>query len=382
MTDSEDTNVRGAGLSRRKLLYGVAAVGAAAGSGSGVAAFLTDEERTRSTFAAGTLDLDVDVQRPEAWSDGSYTGSIGVHESKTAEFDLSIDTNPAYVWLLTPCPTCEPIESNLDVRLELTSPSAGTVVLFEGSFRSFREQFSSGGPLSTDALPSDEIWTASFTWTLLAPTDSDIEFGFSFRAVQARHLGNPLDYEFDRPDCDDCPEEPDPECGKDISFAAFCSDEQIDEDDLSFALKRCGDTDRYATLEVTEIPDHVDEVLLKYATNLDVFEYDGESTPFTVTTGGRSEDLTFVDTYEQQGGEYPESGDPPRRNSDPCPGSYWVKVDADGGVETGSPSSSNSGDPPGNADKEPGKPDKNPPGQQSLSGSDRALPSRNSEVER
>ena len=333
----------GFGLSRRQLLYAVAATGAAAGSGSGVAAMLTDTERVSSQFTVGTLDLDVDVRSPSSWQHGAYTGSLGINESETAVFELSVDSNPAYVWLVSPCPTCEPIESKLDVRLDLTVPGADTVTLFDGTLGAFRAAYGSGALLSTQALASDgETWTVSFTWTLTEPVaDTDVAFGFEFRAVQQRHLGNPRTYDLGLPACAPC--EDTGECGKDISYVAFCSGEPIDPADVAFARQLCGDTDRYATLEVTALPAHVDHVLLKYGTNLDVFAYDGEATPFRITTGGGQSDLVLAATYEQDGNEYPESGTPPRSNSDPCPGTYSLKhefQDPDDGDDHGQSGSS------------------------------------------
>jgi len=315
----------GFGLSRRQLLYAVAATGAAAGSGSGVAAMLTDTERVGSQFTVGTLDLDVDVRSPSSWQHGAYTGSLGINESETAVFELSVDSNPAYVWLVAPCQSCEPIESKLDVRLDLTIPGADTVTLFDGTLGAFRAAYGSGALLSTQALASDgETWTVTFTWTLTEPVaDTDVAFGFEFRAVQQRHLGDPRAYDLGLPACAPCDETGD--CGKDISYVAFCSDEPIDPADVTFARHLCGDTDRYATLEVTALPAHVDRVLLKHGTTLDVFAYDGEAMPFGITTGGGQSDLVLVATYGQDGNEYPGSGTPPRSNSDPCPGTYSHK---------------------------------------------------------
>ncbi|WP_049984806.1 signal peptidase I [Halobellus rufus] len=337
MREPQSDSPSGRRLSRRGVLYGVVAAGAAATSGSGVAAFLTDEERVSASFTSGTLDLDVDVLRPTAWQDGPYTASIGVNETETAEFELSVDSNPAYVWLLTPCPTCEPIEPNLDVRVELDRPEGDPSVLFDGTLGSFRDEFATGGLLSPEALPAEESWTVTVSWTPRTPVDDDVAFDFEFRAVQARNLDAPAEFGFDRSECEGCQSDSPTECGEDISFVAFCGEDPIDEADVEFETRECGDSGRTATMDVTEIPDHVDEVLLKYATNLDVFAYDGESTPFSVTTGGHSDDLSLVATYDQQDGEYPESGDPPRRNSDPCPGKHWLKWEADGGVETGQP---------------------------------------------
>ncbi|WP_158599366.1 twin-arginine translocation signal domain-containing protein [Halobellus sp. Atlit-38R] len=318
------------GLSRRKLLYGLAATGAAAGSGSGVAAMLTDTETTKAQFTTGSFDLDVDVLSPAEWQNDSYTASLGLYQPETASFELAVDDNPAYVWLVAPCPTCTPTEEKIDVRVELADHDGSTTVLFEGSLREFRAAYGSGGALSTEALPDgDETWTVSFSWELTEVVDGDVgvDFGFEFRAVQERYLDDPMAYDLGLPECDGCDDGGDENvaCGKGISFAAFCSEKSVTQSDVEFTRRTCGDTDRAATLEVTTIPSHVDHVLLKHGTKLDVFAYDGESTPFSINSGGENSDLTLVATYEQDGSEFPESGDPPRATNDPCPDKYWVK---------------------------------------------------------
>ncbi|RLM53637.1 hypothetical protein DVK02_12350 [Halobellus sp. Atlit-31R] len=322
----------GVGISRRQLLYAVAATGAAAGSGSGVAAMFTDAEAVDARLTAGTLDLDVGVRSPAAWQNGSYTGSVAINEPETAVFELSVADNPAYVWLVAPCPTCEPVESSLDVSLELTTPKTGTRTLFDGTLGAFRETYSSGSLLSTHALSGgDETWTVSFTWTLTEPVaDTDVAFGFEFRAVQRRHLGDPRAFDLGLPACDPCEWTQHGDCERAISYVAFCGEQAVDGDDVEFTLRPCGDTGESVTLDVTAIPDHVDRVLLKYATSLDVFVYDGEPTPFSVTRGGANSDLTLEATYAQRRNEYPGSGDPPRSNGVPCPGAYSIKFDDDG----------------------------------------------------
>jgi hypothetical protein len=329
------------GLSRRRMLYGLAATGAAAASGSGVAAVLADTERVDGRFAAGTLDLDVEVRSPARWKDSEYTTSLGVHDSQTATFDLTVDGNPAYVWLLTPCPTCRTVEEKLQVSIELTAgEGADPDSVFSGTLRSLQETSDSGWLLSTSALADGETWTVSFTWTLLEalPGVADLDFGFEFRAVQERNLDDPTSYDLDvdTGDCGGCGDREDPECGKEISYVAFCggeSDETIAADDIEFAHEVCGDTGDFATLSITKLPSTVGRVLLKYGTNLDVFAYDGEDTPIRLTTGWEESDLRLVDTYTQDKDAYPESGDPPRTNSDPCAGGEGLKFEFDDGSE-------------------------------------------------
>lgn len=335
------------GLSRRTLLYGLAATGAAAGSGSGVAAMLTDTESAGTSLAAGELDLD--VRSPAGLQGEGSADSLALYEPTTTEFELSVADNPAYVWLVAGCPTCEPIESKLDARLELTRGGAETTTLFEGTLRALRETYGAGALLSTEALAgSGETWTVSFTWELVEVVDGAVDVGvdLGFRAVQARHLGDPRAHDLGLPACGDCDDDDpgDGACGEEISFVAFCSETPIDASDIAFTRQTCGDTDRLATLRLTEIPTEVDHVLLKYATNLDVFVYEGEATPFSITTGGSNSDLVLEGTYTQDGNEFPGSGTPPRSTSDPCPDGYWAKYNFDDtSWESGEPAADTSG---------------------------------------
>jgi hypothetical protein len=277
------------------------------------------------------------VLSPPAWQNDSYTASLGLHHPETASFELAVDDTPAYVWLVAPCPRCAPIEEKIDVTVELTDHAGSSTALFEGSLREFRVAYGSGGALSTETLPGgDETWTVSFTWELTEVVDGDVgvEFGFEFRAIQGRYLDDPVAYDLGLPACDDCDDGTDDgggdgddtvACGKAISFAAFCSEKPVTQSDVEFTRRTCGDTDRAATLDVTTIPPHVEHVLLKYGTKLDVFAYDGEPTPFSINSGGGDSDLTLTATYEQDGSEFPESSEPPRSTNNPCPGKHWVK---------------------------------------------------------
>mgnify|MGYP006285874989 CR=1 FL=1 len=343
MRDSVDPRDGPDGLSRRTVLYAAAAIGATAASGNGVAALLTDTERVRSRLRAGTLDLDVAVRSPRSWRNGSYAGELVLHEARTAEFELSVDTNPAFVWLVSPCPTCDDVEPTIAVELSLTRPGSGTTTLFTGTLDAFRETYGRGGLLSTRALAGGtETWTVTFTWMLLEPLPDgasgrrrgrggaapDVGFEFEFRAVQERHLGDPELFDLGLPACADCGPET---CGESISFVAFCGDEAFAEADVAFTRETCGGED--ATLDVTAVPSGVDTIVLKYATYMDVFRYDGEATPFRVTTGGGDSDLALIATHEKErrGNGYTAAGQPTRFPNEPCPGDYWVKFEAFGG---------------------------------------------------
>ncbi|MFB6252836.1 MAG: hypothetical protein ABEI27_14335, partial [Halobellus sp.] len=263
MSDPAGSRDGPSGLSRRSILYAAAATGAAAASGSGVAALLTDTERVQTRLSAGTLDLDVSVLRPPSWTDGTSTGKLVLHEEQTATFELSVDTNPAFVWLVSPCSTCDDVESKIEAELEPTRPGAGTTTLFSGTLDAFREVYGRGGLLSTQALAGGtETWMVTFTWLLLEPLEDGVgdefSFEFEFRAIQERHLGDPEQFDLGLPACPDC----ESECGTSISFVAFCGDGSFEKAALSFETIECGGN--YPTLKLMEIPSGVDTVVLKY----------------------------------------------------------------------------------------------------------------------
>jgi hypothetical protein len=302
----------------------MATVGAAASTGSGAAAVMTDSERLGSSLTAGMLDLDSSPSWGNTNStDDSAPGSISGNEGREA-VTLSVSGNPSYLWFRTQCKTCEPVEETLLVRFGVDTDADGTVDRwlqgFDGTddgyltLRAARERYGEGVLLGD--LAPEEAWDLVVEWTTdgVVSTTLDAAFDFDFYATQTRHVGNTAAV---APDWD-CPdvacEEGGPGDPKDISWVAFCGSAPIDGDDVVFSL-----TDDGSTVVLEDVPESVDVLLLKYSTRLDVFDLTVDDGPYTVGEGT---------TYEQDANSYPGT-DPERSNSEPCPGregSYKVDV--------------------------------------------------------
>ncbi|MFC7173279.1 hypothetical protein ACFQL0_07685 [Haloplanus litoreus] len=90
-------------LSRRKLLWGLTTIGAAATTGSSTAALLHDSAQTSAEMSAGTLDLSA------AWGNDDSTTEATVEsttegDSGEKRITLTVDDSPAYICFRTDCP--------------------------------------------------------------------------------------------------------------------------------------------------------------------------------------------------------------------------------------------------------------------------------------
>ncbi|WP_251344258.1 hypothetical protein [Haloplanus halophilus] len=86
-------------LSRRHLLWGLTTIGAAATTGSGTAALLSDSARTDARMTAGALDLSA------SWgNDDSITVESSADDGGERRITLTVDDNPAYLCFRTDCP--------------------------------------------------------------------------------------------------------------------------------------------------------------------------------------------------------------------------------------------------------------------------------------
>lgn len=112
----------GTGISRRKVLYALTAVGAAGSvAGFQTGAFLNDRERFRNELVSGALDLTVALEvlsgprdrLPTSSSDGRVTlpiPELGRGDGGAVKLTLSLPdleegvNNPAYVWMRSVCP--------------------------------------------------------------------------------------------------------------------------------------------------------------------------------------------------------------------------------------------------------------------------------------
>jgi hypothetical protein len=288
-------------LSRRKLLWAAATVGAAASTGSGAAAVLSDsEDGLRGDVTAGVVDL---TTSPE-WGNSDSLGTISKRDSGSKSIDISVTNNPAYVWFRTDCKQCEPIEESLYVRYGLDTDGDGTADQdLSGGFvslRDAREQFGEGFHLGT--LSPDAEWTLIAEWKMQDHVQtSTLPLTFDFYATQRRHVASPdgvrLPSHWDCGDCED-PPETEKEDGL-ISWVAFCGSEVLETD---FTPQRTqqntlGDTLLLDTDAYT-IPEFVDTIAIKYAQTIEVFDYTGQDSVTVDIQNGTTHDHLGGNTYK------------------------------------------------------------------------------------
>lgn len=311
-------------LSRRKLLWATATIGAAASTGSGAAAVMTDSESSRAEFAAGILEIDSFWGNTDDDGGGS---SITLSEPEGREtLELAVSGNPSYVWFRTQCKQCTDDEDTLMVRFGLET-DGGQVEWFDGfeddflSLRAARELLGEGYFLGEiDPNASRNLVVEWQTGTLM--TDLDVTLDFGLYATQTRHVMNT---ESVGPtwQCDPCGSPSgSPSESKAISWVGFCTPDDISPQDVTLEFEDGG-----RTVVVTEMPTGVDigAVLLKSGQYLDVFYVD--SVDDVIDERFTSGDGT--ERHEQQKNAFPTSGSPPRSNDDPCPESNWIKYDVD-----------------------------------------------------
>jgi len=309
----------GRSLSRRKLLWAVATVGAAASTGSGAAAVLSDSEGgLRGDVTAGVVDLTTD---PE-WGNADSLGTISKGDSGSRSIDVSVtsNSNPAYVWFRTDCKQCESIEGSLYVRYGLDTDGDGVIDRdLSGGYiplRDAREQFGEGFHLGT--LSPDDEWALIAEWELRDHVeDSTLPLTFDFYATQRRHVENPDQVRLPSHwSCEECVV-PQSEDGL-ISWVAFCGSEALETD---FTPQRTQQNEPGDTLlldtDAYTIPEFVTTIAIKYAQTIEVFDYTGQDS-VTVDIGERT-------THEHLGGNNYENTD--RSSSNFCDGQAGCKYD-------------------------------------------------------
>ena len=285
-------------LSRRKLLLAVATTGAAASTGSGAAALMTDSERTKSVVTAGTLEIETIPSWENAGSGSTGTGTqiqlSGNEGQEHVRFQVS--GNPSYVWFRTRCKQCKPIEEKLSVRFGLSVD--GTVDWFDDfenfvSLREARDRLGDGFRLGE--FEPDTQKTLRIEWRTDGDVESEttVEFDFTFHAVQTRHVMN-ADSVAPPWECDvDCSTTT--ESVPAISWVGFCGDDGFETD---FTPQR-SDDERTLLLDTDAytIPESVETITIKYGQFIDTFDY-AEQSEITVGTDDAR------DTFERVRGNY------------------------------------------------------------------------------
>ncbi|AZH24901.1 hypothetical protein [Haloplanus aerogenes] len=314
MTDGRD-------LSRRKLLWAMATAGAAASAGSGTAAMMQDSENFDSEMIAGIVDLDTEP----SWGTDSSFGTASEGDSGTETVTLSVSDNPSYLWFRTKCAQCEAVEEALFVRFGIDTDGDGTVDRWLSSdylsLREAREQFGEG--INLGELDPTDTWELVVEWEVRdgIRDDTNVDFDFDFYATQSRHVMNTDSV---APDwqcpgsCGGTGGDPDEESG--ISWVAFCSSETFSKRDIGFER-----SDDERKLGIRSLPASIDTIVIKYGTNLDVFDVSSRGGQFSLTVGDGT-------THTQEGDSYAGTD---RSNSLPCPDSYGCKYDFPGRNDPG-----------------------------------------------
>jgi hypothetical protein len=331
-------------LSRRQLLWATATIGAAASTGGGAAAVMSDAERASGTLTAGILELE------SVWGNAGGTDDpthISISDPEGSEqITVDVSGNPSYVWFRTQCAQCTPGEEELEVRFGLDTDGDGNPDQWLDGFgggqyrtlRAARELLGEGVLLGE--LAPDETWHLVVDWrTGTTPTAIDDAFDFGFYATQTRHVMNASRvapaWECDV-DCSTGGGTGDESDLPAISWVAFCGDGTFDPD---FRPERSAD-ERTLLLETDSytVPDSVVEIAVKYGQYLDVFQYDGQT---SITVGDPA-----AETFEHTGGNQYDGTD--RNNTNFCAGSGGCKFEFPDTWECTGWGSSGDGGPPSN----------------------------------
>lgn len=323
---------------RRRDVLGALSVAGSAGAmvGGGTAAAFTDRESLMDNYlSAGTLNLNVDWAA-DGGSTGSSTGdapiglSIGPDESGVVHFDVSLPengpNNPAFGWLRLSCPTPSDLTDALEIELRYDCEGSEATIA-TGSLGEVASALRNGVVLDGNCngsttsgdqaciQPGEPIELA-LEWELDGgfEGESETDLTLTFAGRQCRNQDGSVN-PFAGSQPDPCTQD---EEGPAISWVAFCAGrvETFDADELDFSV--AGDT-----LTLASAPETLETVVLKYGTEMRVFETPGTSGTFSTTSGGV--------TYSAQGNSFDGTD---RTNSTPCPDMCGLKYEGESGFET------------------------------------------------
>jgi len=302
-------------LPRRKLLWAMTTVGAAASAGSGAAALLNDSKSLgESTVTAGVVDLETEP----SWGNDGSLGSVSKGESGSRTVEITVTDNPSYVWFRSGCKECRSIEDALYVRYGIDTDGDGEAddPITDGyiSLGEARERYGDGSD-ALGTLDPSERWTLIAEWELREHVDTDdVQLSFDFYATQTQHVSDPGTIELPW-SCDVCDgSTTGSSLGSVISWIAFCGDPDFTPE-VDGERTLLLDTDAYT------IPSDIDVIAIKYEQTLEVFYRDGGwPSSLTVAQGDGT-------TYQQDGNGYEGTT---RTNSDFCDGDSGCKFDDDG----------------------------------------------------
>ncbi|WP_254838366.1 SipW-dependent-type signal peptide-containing protein [Natronomonas marina] len=306
-------------ISRRQLLAGLAVTGGTgAVAGSGSAALFSDTETfedndvSASKSVAGVVDIEVTVGSPNP----------GMAELRVSLPD-DVNNNPSHVWVRTKTCPDPVVAATTYVEVYRVCGNDWTLIDQGTAFDVFTSETFREGFLLSCGTDENDCLRPGETRTLVIQTpsapSSDLDLELEFYAEQCRYGSAPGASPFAESETlgpDECGSPP---SGKDISWIGFCAtaDTGLTDDDLAFTVD--GDT-----LVLTDAPESLGAVVLKYGTEIRVFGDPGAAGVFTTAEGGT--------VYQQQGSGF---GNTDRSNPDPCPGVCGLKYEVDDDV--GSP---------------------------------------------
>lgn len=325
--------MEGGDLSRRKVIAAIGAAGSTGlflGTGSG-SVFADEESFLDNIFAAGSLDMavtwEVDGETRSSEGDASFAIELSRDDRSGSEaFTVTLpddgSNNAAYGWLRMTCPA--PTDLNDALRLTLRYDCGDEGVIQAGTLLEVADALRDGVALDAGCntfvqpgsqrclQPGDTIdlrleWALDDDYTGKAETSLSLEFA----GRQCRNQDgttNPF------PAVEPCEGDE----GQAISWVAFCAVEgtTLSDDELSFTVD--GDT-----LVLESAPaEKLAAVVLKYGSEIRVFDDPGTSGTFTTTSGGT--------VYQRSGNTY---GETDRTDREPCPGTCGLKYEAGSGFQ-------------------------------------------------
>ena len=295
-------------VSRRKFLLAAAASGTiVTGSGRSLSEYTDSDTFTGSV---GTREIDLTV----AWEGGALETDLGVlsevgdGDERRAAIGLSAESNPAWIWFRTGCPTCEAVENHVDVTVDLDAGD-GREEVFSGPLREARAELGPGSQLGGVMSPGDQ-WDFWVAWEVTEPVDGEtnLDFEFDFRAVQRRHLDDPAASrpDWSCPPCDGADSETDDGSIEQpvIEWAAIGGDTTVDPEVVSIGRSEDGTALDFDFTGVAD--DSVDAIALYAGGSLDRF--------FDVPTDGQ---VAVGDGDERVEEFEPSPGKP--KKADPLP---------------------------------------------------------------
>ncbi len=323
------------GLTRRKLLAGVAAAGGS-GATAGVGTASLFNERGlfgENTIAAGALDMEVTLGGSTSPSESAI--KIDFSEApRQGSKDITIglppgENNPAYLWVgAVSCPDGGAIGHALTLTLryrDCGTGNDGDLIGTGDSLEEFASDLVKGVPLDASqtggshpgeqsCLTPDSEICLRLDWALAEDYSGDesVPLEFEFVGRQCRHADG-TDNPFD-----EAPQSCDDDSIDGLSWFAFCpsAGNTLDHSQFSFTIDD-------HTVDLQDGPATLETVVLKHSTELWVFDDPDPQGEFT--TLGESD-------YDQLANSFPPSE---RSNSCPClNGNLGLKYDIVDGQAT------------------------------------------------